>query len=65
MNEHIRRDHEELLESLGGGKLPRNLSWIAVVELIGQIGEVQPRVPVGEPKVGAGVMMGHGFFLCF
>jgi hypothetical protein len=42
MNEHIRRDHEDLLESLFGGKLPRNLSWNSVVDLIGQIGEVQP-----------------------
>jgi len=42
MNDHIRRDHEELLDSLIGGKLPRNLSWSAVVDLIGQIGEVQP-----------------------
>jgi len=42
MNAHIRHDHEELLESLVGGKLPRNLSWSAVVDLIGQIGEVQP-----------------------
>ena len=42
MNTHIRHDHEELLESLEAGKLPRNLSWSAVVELIGKIGEVQP-----------------------
>lgn len=39
---HIRRDHEELLGSLVDGKLPRNLSWSAVVDLIGQIGEVKP-----------------------
>ena len=39
---HIRRDHEELLESLVGGKLPRNLTWSAVMDLIGQIGEVKP-----------------------
>jgi hypothetical protein len=39
---HIRRDHEELLESLIHGKLPRNLSWSAVVDLIAQMGEVQP-----------------------
>ena len=44
MNERIRKDHEDLLESLAGGKLPRNLSWSAVVDLIGQIGEVQPHV---------------------
>ena len=35
-------DHEELLKSLFGGKLPRNLAWSAVVELIGQVREVQP-----------------------
>lgn len=39
---HIRRDHEELLQSLVSGKLPRNLAWSAVVDLIAQIGEVQP-----------------------
>lgn len=42
MNAHIRNDHEELLERLVGGKLPRNLTWSAVVNLIGQIGEVKP-----------------------
>jgi len=42
MSLHIRHDHEELLDTLVGGKLPRNLSWSAVIELIGQIGEVQP-----------------------
>jgi hypothetical protein len=42
MNDHIRKDHEDLLESLVGGKLPRNLSWNSVVDLIGQVGEVQP-----------------------
>jgi hypothetical protein len=42
MNAHIRNDHEELLERLVGGKLPRNLTWSAVVDLIGQIGEVKP-----------------------
>ncbi len=42
MGARIRRDHEELLESLIHGKLPRNLSWSAVVDLIAQIGEVQP-----------------------
>src|ERR1035441_5202269 len=42
MNEHIRPDHENLLESLVSGKLPRNLSWNSVVDLIGQIGEVRP-----------------------
>lgn len=43
MNDHIRHDREDLLESLLGGKSPRNLSWSAVVDLIGQVGEVQPR----------------------
>jgi hypothetical protein len=42
MNDYIRRDHEDLLDSLVSGKLPRNLSWSAVIGLIGQIGEVQP-----------------------
>jgi hypothetical protein len=42
MSAHLRRDHQELLESLVGGKLPRNLAWSAVVDLIGQIGEVKP-----------------------
>ncbi len=42
MPAHIRRDHEELLESLVSGKLPRNLTWSAVVDLIGQIGEIKP-----------------------
>ena len=42
MNEPIRRDHHELLESLVAGKLPRNLSWSSVIDLIGHIGEAQP-----------------------
>jgi hypothetical protein len=42
MHTKLRHDHEELLESLVGGKLPRNLTWSAVVDLIGQLGEVQP-----------------------
>jgi len=41
MDTLIRHDHEELLESLVGGKLPRNLSWDALTDLIGQIGTVQ------------------------
>ena len=41
MNEPIHHHQAELLESLVAGKLPRNLSWSAVVELIGQIGAVQ------------------------
>ena len=42
MNEPIRRDHKELLESLVAGKLPRNLSWSSVIDLIGHIGQAQP-----------------------
>jgi hypothetical protein len=41
MNTHLRRNHEGLLYSLLAGKLPRNLSWSEVIELIGQVGEVQ------------------------
>ena len=42
MNTHIRHDAQVLLRSLLDGKLPRNLPWSDVVELIGQIGVVQP-----------------------
>ena len=42
MNQPTRHDHKELLESLVSGKLPRNLSWTSVIDLIGNIGEVQP-----------------------
>lgn len=42
MNTHVRHDLQVLLRSLIDGKLPRNLSWSDVLELIGQIGEVQP-----------------------
>jgi hypothetical protein len=42
MNQPLRRDHKELLVSLVAGKLPRNLSWNSVIDLIGNIGEVQP-----------------------
>jgi len=42
MSDQITKSHEDLLDSLVGGKLPRNLSWSAVVDLIGQVGEVQP-----------------------
>src|SRR5580658_8495355 len=41
MSAHLRHDHEELLERLTGGKLPRDLSWSSVVDLIGQIGKVE------------------------
>jgi hypothetical protein len=43
MNQPMRRDHKELLESLVNGKLPRNLSWSSVIDLIGRIGEVEAR----------------------
>ena len=42
MNTHIRHDLQVLLRSLLDGKLPRNLPWSDVLDLIGQIGEVQP-----------------------
>ncbi len=42
MNTHLARNLKVLLRSLLDGKLPRNLPWNDVVELIGQIGEVQP-----------------------
>ena len=42
MNERLRHDHKELLGSLVGGKLPRNLTWESVIDLIRNIGEVQP-----------------------
>jgi hypothetical protein len=41
MNAHLRHDHELLLKSLLEGKLPRNLQWKDVIDLIGQIGEVE------------------------
>jgi hypothetical protein len=41
MNALLRQKHELLLESLLSGKLPRNLAWSEVVELIGKLGEVQ------------------------
>jgi len=42
MSPHLRHDLELLRTSLLSGKLPRNLSWADTVDLIGQIGEVQP-----------------------
>jgi hypothetical protein len=42
VNEHLRHKDEVLLASLVAGKLPHNLSWAEVVELIGGLGEVQP-----------------------
>jgi hypothetical protein len=59
VTEHIRKDHEDLLESLVSGKLPRNLSWSAVVDLIGQIGEVQRH---GNDEFAFVVGSQRGFF---
>jgi hypothetical protein len=59
MNEHIRHDHKELLEGLVSGKLPRNLSWSSVVDLIGQIGEVRPH---GNDEFVFAVGSQRGFF---
>lgn len=42
MSTHTRRDLDLLERNLLSGKLPRNLSWALTVDLIGQIGEVQP-----------------------
>jgi hypothetical protein len=42
VSEHLRHKHEMLLASLLAGKLPLNVSWTEVVELIGRLGEVQP-----------------------
>ena len=56
---HIRNDHEELLASLTGGKLPRNLTWSEVVDLIGQIGEVKPH---GNDEFAFVVGSQRGFF---
>lgn len=43
MKAKLRHDHQTLLNSLLGGKLPRNLSWSDAVDLIEQIGQVQAR----------------------
>jgi len=43
MNSHLPHNQTKLLKSLTSGKLPRNLSWNEVVELMGKLGEVQPR----------------------
>ena len=42
MSEHLGRKDEVLLASLLAGKLPLNLSWAEVVELIGRLGTVEP-----------------------
>lgn len=41
MDRGMRRDHIDLLKSLVDGKLPRNLSWTSVIDLIRHIGEVR------------------------
>lgn len=42
METHLRGKHEVLLNNLLTGRLPHNLSWSEVVELMGKVGEVQP-----------------------
>ena len=61
MNTHIRHDHEELLQSLVEGKLPRNLTWTSLVDLIGQIGEVEPH---GNDEFAFVVGSQRAFFKC-
>jgi hypothetical protein len=39
MSKHLESLHQNLLN----GKLPHNLSWNEIVELVGHLGEVQPR----------------------
>ena len=41
MDIHLGHKHEVLLKNLLSGRLPHNLSWSEVVELIGKLGEVQ------------------------
>lgn len=43
MTERLDRKQEMLFASLTAGKLPRNLAWSEVVELMGRLGEVRPR----------------------
>jgi hypothetical protein len=42
MTDHLQHKQGLLLASLLAGKLPRNLSWNEVVELMGKLGEVRP-----------------------
>ena len=42
MKMHLRHKDEMILDSLLTGKLPHNLSWSDVVELIGKLGKVEP-----------------------
>ena len=59
MNQHMRHDQRELLEVLVSGKLPRNLTWSSVVDLIGQIGDVRPH---GNDELAFVVGSQRGFF---
>jgi hypothetical protein len=43
MTDRLDHKQEALLASLLAGKLPRNLAWSEVTELIGRLGEVLPR----------------------
>ncbi len=43
MTDRLDHKQEMLLGSLMGGKLPRNLAWSEVTELVGRLGEVVPR----------------------
>ena len=43
MSTHLDHKHELLLEGLLAGSLPRNVHWSDVVELIGKLGEIEPR----------------------
>ncbi len=42
MIKHLRHDLKLLYESLLSGKLPRSLNWSDTVELVGQLGVVEP-----------------------
>ena len=43
MTDRLDHKQEMLLASLLAGKLPRNLAWGEVIELVGRVGEVLPR----------------------
>jgi len=59
MNEYTCHDQKELLEGLITGRLPRNLGWSSVVNLIGRIGEVRPH---GNDEFVFAVGSQRGFF---
>jgi hypothetical protein len=42
MSQHLHRKLELIHQSLLHGKLPRNLDWNDVLELVGKLGQVQP-----------------------